>query len=58
MVNASRGLGGPQPAEVKRMLQAETKRVATDRGWAVERRQRLAQASARLDAAFGRLIQR
>jgi argininosuccinate lyase len=57
MVNSSQGTGGPQPAEVKRMLQAGTKRVAADRAWASERRERLAQASARLDATFRKLIQ-
>ncbi len=39
------------------MLQAETKRAAGDRAWAAERRERLAQSSARLDAAFRKLIQ-
>ncbi len=57
MVNASRGLGGPQPAEVKRMFQGETKRLAGDRVWAADRRERLAQSQAKLDAAFRKLLQ-
>jgi argininosuccinate lyase len=55
MVNASQGLGGPQPGEVRRMLDGETRRVAADQSWVKEERARLAQASARLDATFKQL---
>jgi argininosuccinate lyase len=55
MVHSSRGLGGPQPAEVRRMLEAQRKQLAADQGWIAEREAKLASASARLEEAFGRL---
>jgi argininosuccinate lyase len=55
MVNASQGIGGPQPAEVKRMLEGARKRLADDVEWARARQAKLEEARARLDAAFARL---
>ncbi len=56
MVNSSLGLGGPQPAEVRRMLESESKRLAEDRAWTGEQQAKLVQARARLDAAFRHLF--
>jgi hypothetical protein len=39
------------------MFQGETRRVSGDRAWAAERRERLAQFQAKLDAAFRKLVQ-
>jgi argininosuccinate lyase len=55
MISASRGLGGPQPGEVNRMLGELAARVQADRAWLEERRLALKKASADLDEVFRRL---
>jgi argininosuccinate lyase len=52
MVAASKGLGGPQPSEVTRMLAAAKDRVAADRAWLDTTRAKLGSAAQRLDQAF------
>ena len=57
MIAASKGLGGPQPDEVKRMLEAERKNLAGDQDWLHARRARLAESQVKLDTAFRNLMQ-
>jgi argininosuccinate lyase len=54
MVDSAMVLGGPQPAEVTRMLKETRSAIDHDQGWLDDRRQHLRQASALLDAAFAR----
>ena len=55
MIEASRGLGGPQPDEVARMLREAQMQLEKDRGWLNARRQAVVEAERALDAAFARL---
>lgn len=56
MVRASQGLGGPQPAEVARMLISHRGELATDRNWVTAARDRLEQAAVKRDIAFAALL--
>ena len=56
MLEASQGLGGPQPAEVAHMLDGARARLASDQAWAAAERASLHDAAARLDQAFGSLM--
>lgn len=55
MLSSSKGLGGPQRAEVMRMLGAEQDKLNRDSAWLQQQRQKLAQASQRLDQTFHKL---
>jgi argininosuccinate lyase len=57
MIAASKGIGGPQEAEVRRLLSQSRDRLAKDNAWLKDARQRLADAQARLNAAFARLAE-
>ncbi|MES1264674.1 MAG: hypothetical protein ABUU24_03365, partial [Variovorax sp.] len=51
MVFGRKGAGGPQIAEVNRMLSRQREAIAADRAWTQSRRAQLSHADARLDAA-------
>ncbi len=52
MVHGRRGTGGPQPAEVGRMLAAEREKVAAEFAWLKDRTGALARADSGLERAF------
>ena len=52
MVSMSRGIGGPQPAEVNRMLAHQRQRLEADRDWVKSQRTKLQDASTMLQRAF------
>lgn len=56
MIAASKGIGGPQEAEVKRLQAQSKERLDKDRAWLKATRQQLADAQARLNAAFAKLV--
>ena len=52
MVRTRVGVGGPQPAEVRRMIGVARDTLAKDRAWLAERNNKLLEAEARLNTAF------
>jgi argininosuccinate lyase len=58
MVAASQGLGGPQPAEVARMLANEHAKIDADAAWLKAAHQKLSSAERDLDAQFQALRER
>ena len=57
MIAKSKGRGGPQPAEVERMLADGRKTLGDDVAWAKMQRSRLENASAKLQEAFNKLAE-
>ncbi|WGF89900.1 lyase family protein [Marinivivus vitaminiproducens] len=57
MVEASRGLGGPQPAEVDRMMAAQAAAIGEDEQWVAAAQGRLDAAALRRDDAFTAIVQ-
>ena len=49
------GIGGPQPAEVQRQLQAARQSLKQDEAWLQQRLAALAQAEAALNASMSKL---
>ena len=56
MIDAAKGIGGPQPAELARMLGQAKTRLADDDAWLAGRHAALEGAAAALDAAFSALL--
>ena len=57
MVRNRRGLGGPQPAETRRMLESRRAALAEDRAWLAETRAQLAAADELRDRELARMAE-
>jgi len=56
MVKTRVGIGGPQPAEVQRMLAEAQATLSADKSWMQTTRQKLKASDVKLDEAFSRLL--
>ena len=56
MVKSRVGTGGPQPAEVERMLARARATFAADTAWMAQTRKKLKDSDAKLDVAFAKLL--
>ena len=54
-MQSSLGMGGPQPAEVQRMLGAQRRQLAADQAWIADKQAKLVSASNALNRAFTQL---
>ena len=52
MIEAAKGLGGPQAPEVSRMLSVARERLDNDLTWCKQKRDDMGQAEVRLQSAF------
>ena len=57
MVFGRKGVGGPQLAEVRRMLSEAREKVTSELAWIINSRERLARAEATLEHAFTTLLE-
>jgi argininosuccinate lyase len=58
IVNNRATVGGPQPAEMARMLKAAKQKLAQQAAWVKEKRAKINSSLARLDADFDTLVKR
>ena len=56
IVKARATVGGPQPAEMDRMLKLANQKLAQQDAWVQEKRARIGASLARLDADFSKLL--
>jgi argininosuccinate lyase len=56
IVNSRATVGGPQPAELARMLKSANQKLAEQDAWIKEKRARINASLAKLDADFGKLL--
>jgi argininosuccinate lyase len=56
IVDHTKGVGGPQPAETERMLKEAQQKLDADKAWLAEQRGKLKAADTALDKAFAELL--